>query len=733
MTLSIPDGIRPASACGGVGSAERARSREDMGVEIQVLGAVRALRGNGAGGNGDGAGDGPVDLGGPRHREVLGRLVAAEGRVVTVDTLVDDLWGEAAPGGGALGALRTFVAALRRALEPGRAPRTPARLLVTEGSGYALRLPRAAVDVYRFEDVLADVRRRRSGPDRGAAPDPFRDVAGLDDVLGAWRGPAYADLPDAGWAQRERARLEELRLQAVELRAGLLLDSAGARPELAAGLAAELGAHLGEHPWREPAWALLARALYRSGRAADALAALRCARTILVERLGLDPSPELARLETEILNRSAALEPAADGPVAPESWRPAAAAGPGGRLGPRTTVDLARTLALVGGDALVHARRDRLAAVRAAERTGDVVLTARVVGAYDVPAVWSRADDPEQSRAVVAAAERSLAALAALGPGDPDGHDGLRARLLATVAVESRSGDVSGRAAQAAEKAAREAQELARGLTQDPVSLAFALNGVFLQSFARPGLARRRDAIGAELVALSARDRLPTFEILGRLVRMQSASALGDLDAAAGHAQAAERLAAAHESPLVPVLTAWFRARAAAARSTAPDGSGPRPAEVAAAYRTADTALAEAGMPGLHRGLLPLALLGLRLLHGRPAPTDPRLDWGPNLPWVAPLLLLAEDRTAEARDALAAAPAPPHDHLQEALWCLTAHAAARLGEREIAARAADALYQARDEDAGAASGMLTLGPVRRHLAEAEAAAEVPRPAGETGR
>ena len=720
---------------GGVAAPKRPRSREDMGVEIQVLGAVRALRGGSGSGDGgygsggherggsDGNQAGPIDLGGPRHREVLGRLVAAEGRVVTADTLVDDLWGDAAPAG-ALGALRTFVAALRRALEPGRAPRTPARTLVTEGSGYALRLPRAAVDVYRFEDVLADLRRRRSGSGRGAAGDPSRGVAELDDVLAAWRGPAYADLPDAGWAQRERARLEELRLQAVELRAGLLLDSAATRPELVAGLAAELAAHVGEHPWREPAWGLLARALYRSGRQADALAALRRARTMLVAQFGLDPSAELERLETDILNRSASLEPAADGsaeapdgPAVGRSWPPGAAAGPGGRLGPRTTVDLARTLALVGGDALVHSRRDRLAAIHAAERTGDAMLTARVVGAYDVPALWSRADDPEQSRAVVAAAEHSLAAL---GPG---GHDDLRARLLATVAVESRSGDVSGRASQAAENAAREAEALARGLKQDPALLAFALNGVFLQSFARPGLARRRDAIGAELVALSADERLPTFEILGRLVRMQSASALGELDAAAGHADAADRLAVAHESLLVPVLTAWFRARADATRSSAADGTGPRPAEVAAAYRTADTALAAAGMPGLHRGLFPLALLGLRLLHGRPAPTDPQLDWGPNLPWVAPLLLLAEGRAPEARDALAAAPAPPHDHLQEALWCLTAYAAARLGEREIAARAANALRHAADEDAGAASGMLTLGPVRRYLAEAEACAD----------
>ncbi|MER5781635.1 BTAD domain-containing putative transcriptional regulator [Streptomyces mobaraensis] len=647
-------------------------------MRIDVLGAVRALHDDGT----------PVDLGGPRHREVLARLVAAGGRMVSTDTLVDDLWAD--PPVRAVGALRTFVAALRRAIEPGRPPRTPPRVLVTEGPGYALRLPRDDVDVHRFEDALARARR---------TPGALTD---LDAALAAWRGTAYADVTGSAWAQRERTRLEELRLEAVELRARLLLD-AGSGAELVA----ELGAHVSEHPWREPAWGLLARALHGAGRQADALATLRRARAMLADRLGLDPSADLRRLETDILRGAAPPRP------------PRAVWTPGVRLGPRTTVELARTLALAGGDALVHSRRDRLAAVQAAERTEDVALTARVIGAYDVPALWSRADDPEQSRAVVSAAERTLTALG------PDGPAELRARLLATVAVESRSADLSTGERVRAEQAAREAEALARRLG-DPALLAFALNGVFLQSFTRPGLAAARDVTGSEILDLATRHELPGFVVLGRLIRLQSASALGDLDAATAHAEAAEQLAVSTEALLVPVLTGWFRARATATRSTEP--GGPTAATAAAQYRAAENALAEtAGMPGLHRGLLALALLGLRLLHDRPAPTDPALDWGPYRPWTHPLVLLARNRVEEARAALAMAPEPPLDHMQEALWSLTAHAAARLGERPVAARAATALRAARTEHAGGASGLLTLGPVTRYLAEAEACA------GERGR
>ncbi|PNG93619.1 hypothetical protein SMF913_29084 [Streptomyces malaysiensis] len=811
-------------------SNRSARYRDRMRVGFGVLGPVVAW---------DTDADGrAIALKGPRHRAVLARLIVARRRVVPVSRLVEDLW--TAPPPGAVGAVRTFVAALRRALEPDRPPRAPARLLVTEGPGYALRADADAVDAWRFEQ---DVAAAATLPPDGALPR-------LEEALGRWRGPAYAEFADEGWARGERSRLAELRLHAVERQA---------EARLALGRAAEavpdLEAHLAEHPWREGAWRALALALYRTGRQGDALAVLRRARTLLVEQLGLDPGPELRRLESDILAQAPHLAPAtARGGGAAQIWADAAAAydrtvASGARTRLESTVGLLRDLSMTGGGGLLTARRQRVAAVAAAEELGDPELTARVIGAYDVPAIWTRLDDPEQAATIVAAAERTLAALAA-GPGAPDDglpgveppdhgepsgqtpdqestdheasgheaphhrepdhagheptghetpgpgasepeapghkapgrgataheapgrvapghadtghgaprrgasspgvggrevtgrwasgreavgrgssapggdgrgapghstfgrgtageaatrHDAIRARLLATVAVESRGGH-SGRGRQAA----RQAEEIARRL-DDPALLAFALNGVFMQSFDRAGLAPRRDAIGAELIALSARHGLVAFEVLGHLIRLQARSALADFASADRHAAAAERLGERHERPLVRVFTEWYRALRLAATGRAD--------EAEAAYRDAATRLDDAGMPGLERGLLPLALLCLRVERGRPAPTDPDLDWGPYAPWARPLVLLARDRRAEAAAALRTVPEPPRDLLLEALWCLTGRAAIALGDRETMARARTALAPAAAELAGAGSGLLTLGPVSRHLAD----------------
>ncbi len=622
-----------------------------MPVRFGVLGPVVAWSSTGA----------PVDLRGPRHRAVLARLLVARGRVVPVDRLVDDLWDDPPPG--AVSALRTFVAALRRALEPDRAPRTPPRLLVTEGPGYALRVAADAVDAWRFEAVVGA---RQVAPDR------------LEEALGWWRGPAYAGL-DEPWARDERARLEEVRLHAVELRAEALLGLGRA-----ADVVPDLDAHVAGHPWRENAWRLLALALWRAHRQADALAVLRRARDLLREQLGIDPGPELRRLESDILRQA---EPSG----AEGIWATAAASydrtvTPGAPARLESTVDLLRGLAVGGG--LAAARGQRLATVEAAERLGDPELTARVIGSYDVPAIWTRSDDPVQAAAIVAAAERTLAALPPAAP------DAVRARLLATIAVESRGTD--------RQAAARSAEQLARRLG-DPALLAFALNGVFMQSFERAGLAPERDRIGAELVTLSAAHGLASFEILGHLVRLQARAALADFATADQHAAAADGLAERHGRPLVTVFTRWYGALRSAAQAT------PNAAE---AYRAAAADLTDTGMPGVERGLLPLALLCLSVWHDEPIEFDAGTDWGPYAPWVRPLLLADEVAAAAA---LRSAPEPPHDLLFEALWCLLGAAAIRLDDPQWIRRAHTALVPAAGELAGAGSGMLTAGPVSEHL------------------
>jgi DNA-binding SARP family transcriptional activator len=649
----------------------------------------------------DGAGD-AIALRGPRHRAVLARLIVARGRVVPVSRLVDDLWW-ADPPADAVGAIRTFVAALRRALEPERPPRAPARLLVTDGPGYALRAEPDAVDAWRFEQAVASA----------ATLPPDGALARLTEALAWWRGPAYAEVAEEHWARAECSRLSELRLHAVERQAEARLGLG-----LAAQAVPDLEAHVADQPWREEAWCLLALALYRTGRQGDALAVLHRARTLLVEQVGVTPGPRLRRLETDILDQAGHLDltvgtPSAKGAAAgPDTagrvWAETAAAydrtvTTSARARLESSVGLLRSLAVTGGRGLEEARRHRLAAIAAAEELGDAELTARVIGAYDVPAIWTRSDDPDQAARVVAAAERTLAALPPAAP------EAVRARLLATIALESR-----GTRSERGPRAARQAEEIARR-SEDPALLAFALNAVFMQSFQRAGLAPRRDQIGAELVALSAQHGLVTFEVLGHLIRLQARSALADFSQADHHAAAVEGLAQRHELPLVSVFTSWYRALRLVATSSAPA------ADAEAAYRDAARQLDGAGMPGLEHGLLALALLCVRLQQGRPAPTDQGIDWGPYEPWVRPLVLLARGQRGDAAAALHEAPAPPRDLLYEALWCLLGRAAIALDERETVQRALDELTPAAAELAGAGSGLLTLGPVAHHLTALAAA------------
>lgn len=220
----------------------------------------------------------PGRVEGARQRAVLARLLIARGRVVPVDRLVDDLW--EVPTSGAVAAIRTFVSDLRRALEPDRPPRQPARLLVTTPPGYALQAAPEAVDARRFEALVGESAQLLPA---GRAAEA---LAGLDEALGLWRGPAYAEYAEEGWARAEINRLDELRMLALERRAEALLAL-----DRAAEAASDLRASVDGHPLREDTWRLLATALYRSGRQGEALATLRRARQILASELGVDPDP----------------------------------------------------------------------------------------------------------------------------------------------------------------------------------------------------------------------------------------------------------------------------------------------------------------------------------------------------------------------------------------------------------------------------------------------------------
>ncbi|MEW1840474.1 BTAD domain-containing putative transcriptional regulator [Nonomuraea angiospora] len=246
-------------------------------VFIRVLGSF-ATEVNGA----------TVPLGGPRQRGVLALLVAARGQVVPVDRMIEDLWrGE--PPARALMSLQAYVSNLRRLLEPGRPPRTSARLLVSASPGYALRLPPESVDAWRFEDLLDQAR---------TVTDPRAARSRLAEALGLWQGPAFAEVADEPWAAAETARLNELRLVATELHV-----AAGLRIGDAATVVPEAERLTRDQPLREEGWRLHALALWSSGRQADALATLRRARGIFAEELGLDPGPDLTALEEAILTQ----------------------------------------------------------------------------------------------------------------------------------------------------------------------------------------------------------------------------------------------------------------------------------------------------------------------------------------------------------------------------------------------------------------------------------------------
>ena len=260
-------------------------------------------------------------LGGHRQRSVLAILTLAANQAVSADSLIEQVWsGEPPPS--ATNTLQSYVSDLRRVLEPDRAPRAAAQVLRSLANGYLLAIPEGARDVDRFTEHT------RLAQEALAEGAPARASEEARLALAEWRGPALADFGDDHFATTDILRLEEARLQALELR----IDA-----DLGAGrhsaVVAELGALVTEHPLRERVRGQLMLALYRSGRQADALEVAKVGRRHLAEELGIDPDPALQELELSILQQdptlllpaapsAAAAAPAASPVPAPAARRP---------------------------------------------------------------------------------------------------------------------------------------------------------------------------------------------------------------------------------------------------------------------------------------------------------------------------------------------------------------------------------------------------------------------------
>jgi DNA-binding SARP family transcriptional activator/DNA-binding beta-propeller fold protein YncE len=301
-----------------------------LDLEFRVLGPLEVIRGQQG-----------LPLGSPKQRALLGLLLVHANEPIPRERLIEELWGDAAPKT-VNAVLNVYLTRLRRLLADG----TGEQLLLTQAAGYVLSVPPEGLDARRFEALLGRGRREL------ASGEAERASLTLRDALALWRGPALADLAFEPFAQTEIARLEELRLAALEARieAELVLGRQ-------ASLVAELESLVAAHPYREGLRVQLMLALYRSGRQAEALETYRRARRTFSEELGIEPSPRLQELEGAILRHDSSLE--APGPEAlrREEER-TGTVGEKRRLTRRGTLALALALGLVIAAAVVAAVRE---------------------------------------------------------------------------------------------------------------------------------------------------------------------------------------------------------------------------------------------------------------------------------------------------------------------------------------------------------------------------------------
>jgi DNA-binding SARP family transcriptional activator len=248
-----------------------------------------------------------VILGGGKQRALLALFLLHANKTLSTDRLIDELWGESPPATAAK-TIQVYISRLRKALAGGE-DEGSACAIVTRKRGYELELDPESLDAHRFERLVAE------GRNELAAGRPEGAVQVLEEAMSLWRGPPLADLAYEPFAQREIARLQDLRVAALEqlVEAKLALGAHGE-------VVGQLEALIAEHPYREGLRAQLMLALYRSDRQAEALQAYQDARRTLVEELGIEPGERLRELERAILAQDpglhlAAEEPAAGGPA----------------------------------------------------------------------------------------------------------------------------------------------------------------------------------------------------------------------------------------------------------------------------------------------------------------------------------------------------------------------------------------------------------------------------------
>ena len=249
-----------------------------MRALVRILGPVGVV-----------AAGGEVELGGPKERCLLTVLSVHAGAVVAEDRLVEALW-LGSPPRTAAKTLQNYVLRLRRRLAGcGDAA------IVTRAPGYVLE--GLTTDAAAARALVADGRRLAERGEHAAA------MATFDEALALWRGPALAEFADRPFARTEAAGLDELRASIAEERMAAILDAGGRRDAVA-----ECEKLVAEEPLRERRWAQLMLALYRDERQSEALEACRRLRALLADELGVDPGPEVRRLEAAILVQDPALQ-----------------------------------------------------------------------------------------------------------------------------------------------------------------------------------------------------------------------------------------------------------------------------------------------------------------------------------------------------------------------------------------------------------------------------------------